>query len=136
MKTIHMLDEKDVRQEVNETISCAYDGRDWCEDGSIRQDIKDLRSNIVDHSLELSEIDDNLETNNSDINMLKLKVDNNLSVLARHSLELSEAALEIGKLNKKIDVLVESIADIDSLETLKKKLDVLNIKGDNGWLQK
>ena len=124
-----MLDEKDVRQEVNETISCAYDGRDWCEDGSIRQDIKDLRSNIVD-------IDDNLETNNSDINMLKLKVDNNLSVLARHSLELSEAALEIGKLNKKIDVLVESIADIDSLETLKKKLDVLNIKGDNGWMQK
>tara|TARA_R110002012_G_scaffold315068_1_gene528396 strand:- start:585 stop:959 length:375 start_codon:yes stop_codon:yes gene_type:complete len=124
-----MLDEKDVRQEVNDTISCAYDGRDWCEDGSIRQDIKDLRSNIVD-------IDDNLETNNSDINMLKLKVDNNLSVLARHSLELSEAALEIGKLNKKIDVLVESIADIDSLETLKKKLDVLNIKGENGWLQK
>ena len=124
-----MLDEKDVRQEVNDTISCAYDGRDWCEDGSIRQDIKDLRSNIVD-------IDDNLETNNSDINMLKLKVDNNLSVLARHSLELSEAALKIDKLNKKIDVLVESIADIDSLETLKKKLDVLNIKGDNGWLQK
>jgi len=128
MKTIHMLDEKDVRQEVNEAISCAYDGRDWCEDGSVRQDIKDLRSNIVD-------IDDNLETNNSDINMLKLKVDNNLSVLARHSLELSESALEIGKLNKKIDVLVESIADIDSLETLKKKLDVLNIKGDNGWMQ-
>ena len=124
-----MLDEKDVRQEVNEAISCAYDGRDWCEDGSIRQDIKDLRSNIVD-------IDDNLETNNSDINMLKLKVDNNLSVLARHSLELSEASAEIDKLNKKIDVLVESIADIDSLETLKKKLDVLNIKENNGWMQK
>ena len=129
MKTIHMLDEKDVRQEVNEAISCAYDGRDWCEDGSIRQDIKDLRSNIVD-------IDDNIETNDSDINMLKLKVDNNLSVLARHSLELSEASAEIDKLNKKIDVLVESIADIDSLETLKKKLDVLNIRGENGWLQK
>jgi hypothetical protein len=31
-------------------------------------------------------------------------------------------------------VLVESIADIDSLETLKKKLDVLNIKENNGWL--
>lgn len=124
MKTIHMLDEKDVREEVSHVLSEAYDGKDWCEDGSIRQDIKDLRSNIVD-------IDDNIETNDSDINMLKLKVDNNLSVLARHSLELSEAALEIGKLNKKIDVLVESIADIDSLETLKKKLDVLNIKGEN-----
>jgi len=129
MKTIHMLDEKDVRQEVNDTLSCAYEGRDWCEDGSIRQDIKDLRSNVLD-------LDDDIDKHHEDINMLKLKVDNNLSVLARHSLELSEAALEIGKLNKKIDVLVESIADIDSLETLKKKLDVLNIKGENGWLQK
>ena len=107
MKTIHMLDDKDVRQEVNDTLSCAYEGRDWCEDGSVRQDIKGL----------------------------KLKVDNNLSVLARHSIELSELALDIGKQNKKIDVLVKSIADIDSLETLKKKLDVLNIKGDNGWMQ-
>ena len=124
-----MLDEKDVREEVAHVLSNAYEGKDWCEDGSVRQDIKDLRSNIVD-------IDDNLETNNSDINMLKLKVDNNISVLARHSLELSEALTEIDKLNKKIDVLVESIADIDSLETLKKKLDVLNIKGENGWLQK
>jgi len=128
MKTIHMLDEKDVRQEVNDTISCAYDGRDWCEDGSIRQDIKDLKSNILD-------LDDDIEKDHDAIKMLQLKVDNNLSVLARHSLELSEAALEIDKLNKKIDVLVESIADIDSLETLKKKLDVLNIKGDNGWMQ-
>ena len=129
MKTIHMLDEKDVRQEVNDTLSCAYEGRDWCEDGSIRQDIKDLRSNVLD-------LDDDIDKNHEAINMLKLKVDNNISVLARHSLELSEVALEIGKINKKIDVLVESIADIDSLETLKKKLDVLNIKGENVWLQK
>jgi chromosome segregation ATPase len=124
-----MLDEKDVREEVSHVLSEAYEGKDWCEDGSIRQDIKDLRSNVLD-------LDDDIDKHHEDINMLKLKVDNNLSVLARHSLELSEAALEIGKLNKKIDVLVESIADIDSLETLKKKLDVLNIKGDNGWMQK
>jgi len=129
LKTIHMLDEKDVREEVNHVLSEAYEGKDWMEDGSIRQDITDLKSNILD-------IDNNIETNDSDINMLKLKVDNNISVLARHSLELSEVALEIGKINKKIDVLVESIADIDSLETLKKKLDVLNIKGENVWLQK
>ena len=100
MKTIHMLDEKDVRQEVNDTLSCAYEGRDWCEDGSVRQDIKKQQ----------------------------LLMDNNLSVIANHN-------EEIIKLNKKIDVLVKSIADIDSLETLKKKLDVLNIKGDNGWMQ-
>jgi len=101
MKTIHMLDEKDVRQEVNDTLSCAYEGRDWCEDGSVRQDIKKQQ----------------------------LLMDNNLSVIANHN----EAII---KLNKKIDVLVKSIAEIDSLETLKKKLDVLNIKGDNGWMQK
>ncbi len=100
MKTIHMLDEKDVRQEVNDTLSCAYEGRDWCEDGSVRQDIKKQQ----------------------------LLMDNNLSVIANHN----EAII---KLNKKIDVLVKSIAEIDSLETLKKKLDVLNIKGDNGWMQ-
>ena len=109
MKTIHMLDEKDVRQEVNDTISCAYDGRDWCEDGSVRQDIKDLKSNVVD-------IDNDIDKSHSDIHMLQLKVDNNISVLARHSLELSEALTEIDKLNKKIDVL--------------------NIRGENGWLQK
>ena len=31
-----------------------------------------------------------------------------------------------------IDVLVKSIADIDSLETLKKKLSALNINADKG----
>lgn len=131
MKTIHMLDEKDVRQEVNEAISCAYDGRDWCEDGSVRQDIKDLKSNVVD-------IDNDIEKSHSDIHMLQLKVDNNISVLARHSLELSEALTEIDKLNKKIDVLVKSIADIDSLESFEKKLEVLTRynTGENGWLQK
>ncbi len=126
-----MLDEKDVRQEVNEAISCAYEGKDWCEDGSVRQDIKDLKSNVVD-------IDNDIEKSHSDIHMLQLKVDNNISVLARHSLELSEALTEIDKLNKKIDVLVESIADIDSLESFEKKLEVLTRynTGENGWLQK
>ena len=121
MKTIHMIDEKDVRQEVNDTLSCAYEGRDWCEDGSVRQDIKDLRSNVVD-------IDD-------DIDKLKLHIDNSLSVSANHEHYMQKHSVEITKLNQKIDVLVKSIAEIDSLETLKKKLDVLNIKGDNGWMQ-
>lgn len=131
MKTVYMLDEQDVREEVAHVLSNAYEGRDWCEDGSVRQDIKDLKSNVVD-------IDNDIEKSHSDIHMLQLKVDNNISVLARHSLELSEVALEIGKLNKKIDVLVESIADIDSLESFEKKLEVLTRynTGENGWLQK
>ena len=33
---------------------------------------------------------------------------------------------------KKIDVLVKGIADIDSLETLKRKLSALNINADKG----
>ena len=56
MKTIHMLDEKDVRQEVNDTISCAYEGRDWCEDGSVRQDIKDLKSNFLDMDEDMQDL--------------------------------------------------------------------------------
>lgn len=131
MKTVYMLDEQDVREEVAHVLSNAYEGRDWCEDGSVRQDIKDLKSNVVD-------IDNDIEKSHSDIHMLQLKVDNNISVLARHSLELSEALTEIDKLNKKIDVLVESIADIDSLESFEKKLEVLTRynTGENGWLQK
>lgn len=131
MKTVYMLDEKDVREEVAHVLSNAYEGKDWCEDGSVRQDIKDLKSNVVD-------IDNDIEKSHSDIHMLQLKVDNNISVLARHSLELSEALTEIDKLNKKIDVLVESIADIDSLESFEKKLEVLTRynTGENGWLQK
>lgn len=131
MKTVYMLDEQDVREEVAHVLSNAYEGKDWCEDGSVRQDIKDLKSNVVD-------IDNDIEKSHSDIHMLQLKVDNNISVLARHSLELSEALTEIDKLNKKIDVLVESIADIDSLESFEKKLEVLTRynTGENGWLQK
>ena len=39
---------------------------------------------------------------------------------------------QITKQRKMIDVLVKSIADIDSLETLKKKLSALNINADKG----
>jgi len=39
---------------------------------------------------------------------------------------------QITKQREMIDVLVKSIADIDSLETLKKKLSALNINADKG----
>jgi hypothetical protein len=39
---------------------------------------------------------------------------------------------QITKQRKMIDVLVKSIADIDSLETLKRKLSALNINADKG----
>ena len=61
MKTISMLDERDVRSEVNDTISCAYEGKDWCEDGSIRQDIIDLKSNILDLDDDIDKLDDKIK---------------------------------------------------------------------------
>ena len=61
MKTISMLDEKDVRSEVNDTISCAYEGKDWCEDGSIRQDIKDLQSEVRTHVVLIKTINEMLK---------------------------------------------------------------------------
>ena len=39
---------------------------------------------------------------------------------------------QITKQREMIDVLVKSIADIDSLETLKRKLSALNINADKG----
>ena len=61
MKTISMLDERDVRSEVNDTISCAYEGKDWCEDGSIRQDIKDLQSEVRTHVVLIKTINEMLK---------------------------------------------------------------------------
>ena len=46
-KVIYMFDEKDARLEFNDAVSCAYEGSDWCEDGSIRQDIADLKSQVI-----------------------------------------------------------------------------------------
>ena len=132
MKTIHMLDEKDVRQEVNDTLSCAYEGRDWCEDGSVRQEIKDLTSNLLD-------MDEDMQDLKLEGLTAKNLIDNNLSVLASHeeaikliknSLFAIEGMLKIH--DQKIDVLVKGIAEIDSLETLKRKLSALNINADKG----
>lgn len=61
--------DKEAEESAQRVVSNAWDGDEWCEDGSIRQDIINL--------------------------------------------------------NKKIDILVKSIAEVDSLEVLKKKLDVL-----------
>ena len=86
MKTIHMLDEKDVRQEVNDTLSCAYEGRDWCEDGSVRQEIKDLTSNLLDMDEDMQDLKEAIK-------------------LIKNSLFVIEGMLKIH--DQKIDVLVK-----------------------------
>ena len=60
MKTIQIPDEYDMRAEVNNVLSCAYEGKEWCEDGSIRQDITDLKSNILDLDLDVDKLDDKI----------------------------------------------------------------------------
>lgn len=49
MKTIQIPDEYDMRAEVNNVLSCAYEGDDWMEDGSIRQSIRDLQRLTDNH---------------------------------------------------------------------------------------
>jgi hypothetical protein len=82
--------DKDAEECAKRVLSNAWDGKEWCEDGSIRQDIIDLKSQMVD-------IDDSLYI-----------------------------------INKKIDVLVKSIAEVDSLKVLKRKLTGLSIRWVDG----
>lgn len=49
MKTIQIPDEYDMRAEVNNVLSCAYEGDEWMEDGSIRQSIRDLQRLTDNH---------------------------------------------------------------------------------------
>ena len=49
MKTVHMLDDNDVRKEVEHVLSCCYEGDEWMEDGSIRQSIRDLQRLTDNH---------------------------------------------------------------------------------------
>ena len=90
MATVHIDIDRDAEECAQRIVSNAWDGRDWCEDGSIRQDIIDLKSQMVD-------IDDDLD-----------------------------------KINEKIDVLVKSIAEVDSLKVLKRKLTGLSIRWVDG----
>ena len=42
MGLIHLYDDSDAKDVARRVVSNAYDGSDWCEEGSIRKDILDL----------------------------------------------------------------------------------------------
>ncbi len=107
MAVVNIDVDRDATECAERVVSNAWDGRDWCEDGSIRQDIIDLKSQMVD-------IDDNLYEINGKIDIL------------------SKSIADAYKINEKIDVLVKSIAEVDSLEVLKKKLTGLCIRWVDG----
>ena len=88
MKTIHMLDERDVREEVAHVLSESYDGKDWCEDGSIRQDIRNLQR----------------------------LTDNHISVMANHDNKLQAIATSLNTINKMLEILSKRVGLDDESE--------------------
>jgi len=88
MKTIQIPDEYDMRAEVNNVLSCAYEGDDWMEDGSIRQDIKNLQNLI----------------------------DNNLSVLAQHDVKLLAITTSLDTINQMLKILSKRVGLEDESE--------------------
>ncbi len=102
MKTVHMLDDNDVRKEVEHVLSCAYAGDDWMEDGSIRQDITDLKSNILD-------ID-------NDVDGLRVTIQELVVVTNRHDVKLLS-------LSDKIDSVVVCIKTLNEMvEMISKRV--------------
>ncbi len=91
MKTIHMLDDNDVRKEVEHVLSCAYAGDDWMEDGSIRQDITDLKSNILD-------ID-------NDVDGLRVTIQELVTVTNKHNVKLLAIATSLDAINQMLKIL-------------------------------
>lgn len=91
MKTIHMLDEKDIREEVEHVLSEAYEGKEWMEDGSIRQDITDLKSNILD-------ID-------NDVDGLRVTIQELVMVTNKHDVKLLAIATSLDTINQMLKIL-------------------------------
>ena len=91
MKTIQIPDEYDMRAEVNNVLSCAYEGKDWMEDGSIRQDITDLKSNILD-------ID-------NDVDGLRVTIQELVTVTNKHNVKLLAIATSLDAINQMLKIL-------------------------------
>ena len=81
MKTVHMLDDNDVRKEVEHVLSCAYEGDEWMEDGSIRQSIRNLQR----------------------------LTDNHISVMANHDVKLLSIATSLDTINQMLKILSKRV---------------------------
>ena len=88
MKTIHMLDERDVREEVEHVLSNCYDGDEWMEDGSIRQSIRDLQR----------------------------LTDNHISVMARHDNKIQGLLICVKTLNEMVEMISKRVGLHDESE--------------------
>ena len=102
MKTIQIPDEYDMRAEVNNVLSCAYEGKDWMEDGSIRQDITDLKSNILD-------ID-------NDVDGLRVTIQELVTVTNKHDVKLLAIATSLDTINQMLKILSKQVGLQDEPE--------------------
>ncbi len=102
MKTVHMLDDNDVRKEVEHVLSCAYAGDNWMEDGSIRQDITDLKSNILD-------ID-------NDVDGLRITIQELVVVTNKHDVKLLAIATSLDTINQMLKILSKRVGLQDEPE--------------------
>ena len=88
MKTVHMLDDNDVRKEVEHVLSCCYEGDEWMEDGSIRQSIRDLQR----------------------------LTDNHISVMANHDNKIQGLLTCVKTLSEMVEVLSKRVGIEDESE--------------------
>ena len=128
-----MLDEKDVREEVNHVLSEAYEGKDWMEDGSIRQDITDLKSNILDLDDDIDKLDDKIKgidntqkevnTLMNDVDGLRVTIQELVTVTNKHDVKLlslsdkiDSAVVCIQTLNKMVEMISKRVGLKDESE--------------------
>ena len=109
MKTIQIPDEYDMRAEVNNVLSCAYEGKDWMEDGSIRQDITDLKSNILD-------IDNDVDGLRVTIQELVIVTNRHDVKLFKHDVKLLAIATSLDTINQMLKILSKRVGLQDEPE--------------------
>ena len=121
MAMIHINIDKDAEECAQRVVSSAYDDSDWCEDGSIRQDIIDLKSQMVDRDDDVSELESSCEDFSRqlyDLDELTLSLYNKIETLEK---AMSLATSSLLTLEKMV-----------STQALKNNLTALHVR----WVDK
>lgn len=121
MAMIHINIDKDAEECAQRVVSNAYDGKDWCEDGSIRKDIIDLKSQVISADDEVDGLNASCED------------------FSRQLYDLDELTLslynKIETLEKSMSLATSSLLTIEkmiSTQELKNNLTALHVR----WVDK
>ena len=109
MKTIHMLDDNDVRKEVEHVLSCCYEGDEWMEDGSIRQSIRDLQR-LTDNHISV------LANQQNDVDGLRATIQELVTVTKKHDVKLLAIATSLDTVNQMLKILSKQVGLQDESE--------------------